>query len=133
MTRTRIFAALAGLTLLAACQGPPGPPGPPGPAGPAGPPGGTVDFYVVTSTPVTVPSSGTDTQTLSCSDPADAAVGWTKEGFGLVAGPGVSGFLNSAPVLTGTRPTGIAFTFVCSTTPSCDNLTYRVICADRSP
>jgi hypothetical protein len=46
---------------------------------------------------------------LNCTNAGDAAVGWAPEGYGLVAGPGVS-----------------------STNPTC-SITHRIICADLTP
>jgi hypothetical protein len=129
------------LTIGAA--GPPGPPGPPGAPGTPGTPGapgtpgppgppGVAGFYVVAGSAHAVLASATDVESLNCTNAGDAAVSWAPEGYGLVAGPGVSGFLNVVPALTGTLPTGFTFTFVCSTNPTC-TITHRIICADLTP
>ena len=121
---------VSAIALVVACVGPPGPAGPPGPPGPPG--AGSVTFYVVDGAQKDVAASANDVETISC-DPGDAATGWTGEGLGLVAGPGVSGFRNVTPVLTGTTPSGFTFTFICTTNPTCEDLQHRVICADLTP
>ena len=111
-------------------SGPAGPSGPPGPAGPPGPPG-LPGFYVVAGPTNTVNVSAVDTETVSC-NAGDAAMSWATEGYGLVAGPGVSGFENVVPTTNGSSPTGFTFTFICNTFPTCNQLTHRIICADVS-
>lgn len=109
-----------------------GPPGEAGPPGPRGLPGAPVSFYIVQGSTKTIGDSAIDVETLNCSNLGDAAVSWADEGAGLFAGPGVSGFQNVLPQLTGSLPIGFTFTFFCTTNPTC-TLTHRIICADLTP
>jgi len=122
--------------------GPTGPTGETGATGPTGATGATgatgtvtgsglVGFYVVTGANRVVAASATDVSSLSC-NAGDAAMSWAPEGFGLVVGPGVSGFLNVVPIETASVPTGFTFTFICSTNPTCD-IRQRIVCADLTP
>lgn len=113
-------------------QGKVGPQGEQGKVGPPGPPGLPAGFYVVTGPTKTVLASETDEETLTCTNPGDAATGWAMEGAGLVSGPASSGHRTVIPVLDGTLPVGFLFKYVCSTAPSCE-ITNRIICADLSP
>lgn len=88
-------------------------------------------FYVVTGPTHFVAASATDVAAVEC-NPVDAAVSGSTQGFGLVAGPGVSAFANIVPNVVGSSPTGFTFTLVCTTNPTCE-MTYRVVCADLTP
>ena len=122
-----VLALLSLAVGLGACRGPAGPPGPPGPSG-------ALVLYVRDSVPVTVAVSTTDTQTVSCDagDAATSAATQRDADPGTPTGGPAKSHLSTVPIMSGTTPSGFAFTVRCASGGGCP-VVHRVVCADLTP